>query len=849
MVSPDVFLSSPLRGSRRHVDIVATSPPDLPSVQDILLQKPKRPAIRNGNKAKVISDDAGSTFTSTRELWKSAQSAEVNQISPSIASDKVIIVDDFDHPTCTPEHATKAELLLRTSHMPEGRAKSRKPEVSGWVDEDEASYKPWKKYKPNSPGINEGSRSISVENNMVGFATDRMAPRTERRQNTPVQCPATSEQMETTEYNTQEPLLLESATIRRKNWTPPAEKSTIILDSDVSPAREDSRAAEDDDSAKSFGSILSAYIHSDTTSHKAIAYQSDESNGKRRKTAVLQTATKAARRSKTTRKKPRTITALATAAYRQSTQVESTDGIQDEVPLSKPKPEAKASKKTKPRKRPQKPKKKTEPTRPVLFSPETALRQVVKQDFVFGTSSQLATEQSPTFLRNLHLTMRNSNQLDHVDFTTPLNSDAIEPPDDRPSLWNAAARDEYGDLFDIEVVNLTEASPVLRKSPGIVDPFGYFKGDDALCLPHGSTLTVSPDNGDGSLLDTTDTLPTAKSRAAYAMTGSLDPLISTDSVVQQNKKLSDPAEESRLLDLASEEHTTPSDVDGPSRPLFEKYTDAQLSKEVSLYGFKPVKRRSAMIALLEQCWQQSSSGNQQIRTLATTVAGSPSGRPRGRPRKSSVGDSRTQEPPPSAQPPETPKRFRGRPRKDSQATSGKQAALKDAITVTSKGTVASSATVKKAKAKAKAKLTKVIEIPDSESELADILDSTPTSSPSSLFSSPRQIDMTTSVDHDTEVSLSLTPTDAQSNLFTHITRAVTTAPRTTDPANPSWHEKILLYDPIVLEDLASWLNSGQLSRIGYDEEVNPVELKKWCESNSICCLWKVNLRGKERKRY
>jgi hypothetical protein len=60
---------------------------------------------------------------------------------------------------------------------------------------------------------------------------------------------------------------------------------------------------------------------------------------------------------------------------------------------------------------------------------------------------------------------------------------------------------------------------------------------------------------------------------------------------------------------------------------------------------------------------------------------------------------------------------------------------------------------------------------------------------------------------------------------------------------------MLLYDPIVLEDLASWLNSGQLTRVGCDEEVNPGELKKWCESKSVCCLWKVNLRGKERKRY
>jgi hypothetical protein len=59
---------------------------------------------------------------------------------------------------------------------------------------------------------------------------------------------------------------------------------------------------------------------------------------------------------------------------------------------------------------------------------------------------------------------------------------------------------------------------------------------------------------------------------------------------------------------------------------------------------------------------------------------------------------------------------------------------------------------------------------------------------------------------------------------------------------------MLLYDPVVLEDLAAWLNTGELTRLGYDEEVSPAEVKRWCESRSVICLWKVNLRGKERKR-
>lgn len=105
-----------------------------------------------------------------------------------------------------------------------------------------------------------------------------------------------------------------------------------------------------------------------------------------------------------------------------------------------------------------------------------------------------------------------------------------------------------------------------------------------------------------------------------------------------------------------------------------------------------------------------------------------------------------------------------------------------------------------------------------------------------------------SVSGDTEASLTLSPTTQQSALFSHITKAVTSAPRTTDPENPSWHEKMLMYDPVILEDLTAWLNSGQLTSVGYDGEVAPADVKKWCESKSVCCLWRATYRGRERKR-
>lgn len=124
------------------------------------------------------------------------------------------------------------------------------------------------------------------------------------------------------------------------------------------------------------------------------------------------------------------------------------------------------------------------------------------------------------------------------------------------------------------------------------------------------------------------------------------------------------------------------------------------------------------------------------------------------------------------------------------------------------------------------------------------------------------------------------PTDAswpaiQAVLFPQIASTITSAPTSSDLTAPSWHEKILLYDPIVLEDLTVWLNQQglrtELERLKpktktkgrkkkdappeVDEwEVVRDELKawmvqKWCEENSICCLWKEGLRGGVKARY
>ena len=102
---------------------------------------------------------------------------------------------------------------------------------------------------------------------------------------------------------------------------------------------------------------------------------------------------------------------------------------------------------------------------------------------------------------------------------------------------------------------------------------------------------------------------------------------------------------------------------------------------------------------------------------------------------------------------------------------------------------------------------------------------------------------------------------------------VKAAPHTRDVAKLSWWEHILLYDPIVVEDLTKWLNEQGLSMeivrnkrkkakskkddpaMNYDEDAIEVEtqeaplqpwmVQRWCEEHSICCYMKdVGWRSK-----
>jgi hypothetical protein len=69
---------------------------------------------------------------------------------------------------------------------------------------------------------------------------------------------------------------------------------------------------------------------------------------------------------------------------------------------------------------------------PILLSPESALKKVKDQDVLFGTSSQLVGDESPTFLRDLQQAMKVSEAMPDQDSFVDSGYGDETPRPDRP---------------------------------------------------------------------------------------------------------------------------------------------------------------------------------------------------------------------------------------------------------------------------------------------------------------------------------------------------------------------------------------------------------------------------------
>jgi hypothetical protein len=972
MASGGLYSCLPAKMANYDSVLVISSSPDFPSICDLLPKPIKQPSLRSGSNAAPVPDNAPAAFTSAASIWQSSRALNLEDTGiPKIAPSERATPANL--PTIPADLSTESVVegptrelegekkKPRTAATGKKRAKAKQTQPVTVPDtavvDAPAAVAPLKKpgRKPR-PDNDAALAQTTLPKGKVTKATTK-AKQTQKKAETVSRhfAPQISAPEALTEL-VADPIddapSFEPAMARRMDWTPPRESAPVHCLADSSTEKEltSSVLPMQDNVFKTLHDTYGRAMEANSHTSAALPLANTDVLGKRKLVEMVayaghreETPEPSPTKPKALKKKPRTITELATAAYRRQEeedastmsgqQAKNNSSRSPELPSEPPAVASKsATAKLKAAKKGSKPratKKKQPPPEPILLSPTSAMRQVSNQDFVFGTASQLATEDDPMLLRALHEAMKVSNQADSDPFATPNPGNSNITARRRPGtgLWAAGARYGDGDLLNAEVLDLTRSSPLTLAQPAPKPPLScpevvpvrkslvenaYIEiemSDDTL------DLSISPPVGWPKTLPS---LPPHTANQAVRLEDPNLPVNDRPQTPPQEPDFEPPPSNQEQHQLLLSQSNTPQQARPvpPPPPSFELYTDARLAKEVASYGFKVVKKRTAMIALLNRCWESrnktalgstaaqgamsTSTANQAASpsrtrgrprrdssTAATEVVKAPSPtkrgrekaaatggavveapqpekRPRGRPRKASAASvSDVAEAPAVTKPrrrrsaivsdvesqePQVEKRPRGRPKKDAAAPLAKRTAkAKPPVSPKRAKSPHNSQPGPTTPRRRKAPAKQILEIPDSESD--DPFASSVPSSPDQqgdVFSSPPAVDL--SITEDTEMSLMASPTMQDVSLFGYITRAVVGAPRSKDPANPSWHEKMLMYDPIILEDLTAWLNAGQLDQVGFDGEVAPGDVKKWCESKSVCCLWRVNLRGKERKR-
>ncbi|KAJ5609758.1 hypothetical protein N7528_010325 [Penicillium herquei] len=629
-----------------------------------------------------------------------------------------------------------------------------------------------------------------------------------------------------------EALKLDEAMARRRDWTPPKETPQINVSAE-------DEALETRETG-GFGSLLSDFNYAGSASDSCDTGPKSDNGGptKRRRIELVDpalqsmiTGTKRSSTSTPTKKKPQksqkkftTLTARMTAQYT-SNEVSDSDLMEDIVPdISKAKSRRKA-------------KSAAEEPSFIVLSPEAAAKALNDQDLIFGTCSQLEREDSPETLRELQQAIRESESLSYggqtTGYSTPTRLGAGLTG--TKNLWGVASRDSTGSLVQAE-----KKAP----APSKVAPSNVSK-----------TNTRNPRNTsarhDDDWLDVDLDTPISSKDTSKLHQGELQPAVNE----QPSLGTTAPAPAGKKTTGASASSSQKADSQRPPMPHYAGFTDAELSKQVTAFGFKSVRGRKKMIDLLQKCWE-SKHGTSGM--PAEVQAAAPKNDPR------------------ETEPAQKPK-----PKSKAKAKSTASSTAKDNLISASENALASPKKQRKpAKAPAPSpSFIDVDEIQDSEEEIflspsrvqqlytpksrrlspeptLEILTSISHESPTRRKpTSKSQTTKTTKATKKTTSSAAVVTSDQAAastqqslpDLLSQITKAVRAQPKLSPPSSstgsrkyPTWHEKILTYDPIILEDLATWLNVEGLRLVDEDREVSSLDVRTWCESKGICCCWKQN---------
>jgi hypothetical protein len=327
-----------------------------------------------------------------------------------------------------------------------------------------------------------------------------------------------------------------------------------------------------------------------------------------------------------------------------------------------------------------------------------------------------------------------------------------------------------------------------------------------------------------------------------------------------------------------EPKTQPKTRPKPPMPYYKGKTDLQLASEILRYGLKPPKNREKLIELLEKCWLAKhgpdfQEAREELQSKTTAEMTFSASEPKNVEREQNHKQSKT-----ATQSKITIARSQFQPNvpeltRESRETSTTTAVVKEDKQPNPK------LKPKERQPDPKRSFIDVEEIQDSEDESLpspkamlnqflvspprkgkqsnkdtkqnrqELPTSTIPSSPSPR--SPFALASSMSPTRQTKTSTTIPPVSAKRELLDlgeQITKAVRAQPRrkqnsspviTGTRKRPTWHEKILMYDPIYLEDFTSWLNTEGLALVDEDREVAIGFVRQWCESKGICCCFRV----------
>ena len=482
------------------------------------------------------------------------------------------------------------------------------------------------------------------------------------------------------------------------------------------------------------------------------------------------------------------------------------------------------------------------------------------------------------------------------------------------NLWASASRDEDNALLQVETIDLLD-SPDLRLAftgkdamlePTVPRHRESISPEKGLPLLRGGHVGRSAFTKSKGWLDIDDisiltpgahvmTKPFTQTRTIHIASEPLgkraeSPLHTSEARREGAKGNSLADEEEVPMDtsvyVGASHSTEPLE---PQMPLFSGFTTGELSNQTKKYGFKPIKKREKMIEVLQSCWEakhklnahrtsKMAAENVQDEEVEVATHGDIlskvhglATRPVPKVPKPKVPKAKKDE----SQTPAKPARRKAAAKavEDVEGTPKPRKKVKPRTTKPVESTVEEVKVPRKRKVKATALSEEfVIDISDIEDSMIkgrhkapipifktgaqDVRD-TVLQSATRLAAPPPTLPPRTSFEPESSTPRSVeNATPDLPDINSQITDAVTkyvASPTRDHQRDPTWHEKILMYDPIVLEDLAAWLNTEGFGLIGEDREVSALEVRTWCEMKGVCCYgvgggWRGNVKGRAKAR-